>query len=59
MTPEPFVSAQKAADFLDINRRYLLECAEELPALIRPTSKRSARSGDSASPKSLPFLRKQ
>jgi hypothetical protein len=27
MTPEPFVSAEKAADFLDISRRYLLALA--------------------------------
>jgi hypothetical protein len=29
MTPEPFVSAEKAADFLDISRRYLLSLARK------------------------------
>ena len=29
MTPEPFVSAEKAADFLDISRRYLLALARK------------------------------
>lgn len=29
MTPEPFVSAQKAADFLDVSRRYVLSLARK------------------------------
>jgi hypothetical protein len=29
MTPEPFVSAEEAADFLSINRRYLLTLARK------------------------------
>jgi len=29
MAPEPFVSAEKAADFLDISRRYLLALARK------------------------------
>ena len=29
MIPEPFVSAEKAADFLDISRRYLLSLARK------------------------------
>jgi len=29
MAPEPFVSAEKAADFLDISRRYLLSLARK------------------------------
>jgi hypothetical protein len=29
MTPEPFVSAEKAADFLDISRRYLRALARK------------------------------
>jgi hypothetical protein len=29
MTPESFVSAEKAADFLDVSRRYLLSLARK------------------------------
>ena len=29
MTPEPFVSAEKAADFLGVSRRYLLSLARK------------------------------
>jgi hypothetical protein len=43
MTPEPFVSAEKAADFLDISRRYLLALARKGIAGAYPLDPRARR----------------
>jgi len=43
MTPEHFVSAEKAADFLDISRRYLLSLARKGIAGAYPLDGRAKR----------------
>lgn len=43
MTPEPFVSAEKAAEFLDISRRYLLALARKGIAGAYPLNSNAKR----------------
>jgi hypothetical protein len=43
MIPEPFVSAEKAADFLDISRRYLLALARKSIAGAYPLDPHAKR----------------
>jgi hypothetical protein len=43
MTPEPFVSAEQAAQFLSINRRYLLALARKGIAGAYPLDREAKR----------------